>query len=74
MIHRVLLNTKTKYLHITTSDIGGDDLVELFKTESNFSAEINGAHICIQICKVFCLGYLQGNDGVIVRNSPYEFE
>ncbi len=69
MKYKVILNTETNYLHITTSDVTGDSLVVLFEVDNNLSIRIG-----LTLCKCFCLGYLQGNNRVKVNNSVKDFE
>ncbi len=73
MKYRVLFNLTTHYLAITTSDINDSNLVELFSSQANFDTP-NNNHLCLNMCKVFCLGYLQGNDKTKAKNSPADFE
>lgn len=72
MKYRVLLNTKTNYLHVTTSDTNSDELKELFACSSN----INGADapgIALNNCNIFCMAYIRGNTEVKANNSIKDF-
>ncbi len=72
MKYRVLFNRETKYLAITTSDVESEELVELFSSEPSFE-DPSGNHISLTNCKVFCMGYLQGNNGEKAKNQPNDF-
>lgn len=73
MKHRVIFNLTTHYLSITTSDISDSNFVELFSSQTNFDTPHNN-YLCLNMCKVFCLGYLQGNDKIKAKNLPADFE
>lgn len=73
MKHRVLLNTKTKYLHITTLAVDEANMIELFSSSNELNNETTTA-TCIALCKTFCIGYLLGNKGVKVANSLKDFQ
>ena len=73
MKHRVLLNTKTNYLHITTLAVDEANMIELFSSSNELNNEATTA-TCIVLCKTFCLGYLLGNKGVKAANSLKDFQ
>lgn len=70
--HRVLFDTETKYLHITTADCWDSHVVELFSVESG--NDNTSTKIGYTICCTFCLGYLQGNTREKSKNLPSDFE
>jgi hypothetical protein len=73
MKHRVLLNTKQKRLIITTSDIKNEDIVELCSAQVDINHP-NAVLISLGMCKMYCLGYIQGNNNPKVINDVKEFE
>lgn len=74
MKHKVVLNNKIKYLHVTTADIPHDDedLIVLFSCSSDING-INTPSVSINNCNLFCLGYIRGNNEVKVKNSIKDF-
>lgn len=66
-----MFNQSTSYLFITSNDTNPVNCVELFTSETNNPSQYN---YCENFCKIFCLGYLQGNDKPKAKNSPSEFE
>ncbi len=70
MTYKVLFNLNTSLLSISTSNEVDIDVIELFSSNS-----VNeNSYLCLNFCKVFCLGYLQGNNKNVAKNLPSEFE
>jgi hypothetical protein len=73
MKYRVLFNTETNYLVITASDVVAVNLIELYSSQIDILHE-QLTKIPLQLCKSFCLGYLQGNNCRKALNSPEDFK
>ncbi len=71
MKYSVILDTKTKYLSITTGDIFEKSQSVLFSVDGDFD---DVGLISITVCKCFCLGYIQGNNKTKVLNNPDDFK
>lgn len=74
MQFKVILNTETRYLCITTYD---GELPEnravLFMVSCTLTDDEFSVKNCYTMCKCYCLGVLQGNQFGGIKNSPNDF-